>query len=164
MPELILRPARVADAKEIVRVQHESWAKAYQCLLPVTVPLRSEGERLALWQQRLEEHPCHTLLAEQSGALVGFIYWLGESSTEAQLRSLYLHPFFWRQGIGSTLLRQAMDDMRHDGLRRVSLWVLANNLRAERFYLRHGFYYDGQQQSKGSGAGTYLQRRMLRAL
>lgn len=164
MPELTLRPALVADAAEIARVQHESWAQAYKRLLPEGVPLRSEAERVALWQQRMQEHPCHTLLAEHAGALVGFVYWLGESTSEAQLRSLYLHPFFWRQGIGSLLLRQAMADMRHEGFRRVSLWVLANNLPAERFYLSHGFYYDGQQQSKGAGAATYLQRRMLRAL
>lgn len=119
---------------------------------------------MALWQQRLQEHPCHTLLAEQSGALVGFVYWLAGAALEAQLRSLYLHPFFWRQGIGSALLKQAMGDMRHEGQRRVGLWVLANNVRAERFYLSQGFYYDGQQQSKGSGRTVYLQRRMVRAL
>lgn len=164
MPELTLRPALVADAEEIARVQHESWSQAYKALLSGDFPLRSEGERVALWQQRLQEHPCHTLLAEQSGALVGFVYWLAGAALEAQLRSLYLHPFFWRQGIGSALLRQAMGDMRHEGQRRVGLWVLANNVRAERFYLSQGFYYDGQQQSKGSGRAIYLQRRMVRAL
>lgn len=122
MPELRIRPALMADADEIALVQHESWVKAYSSLLPNGFPLRSEGERISIWQERIVAHPCHTLLAEQDSALVGFVYWLPETSHQAMLRSLYLHPFFWRQGIGSRLLQQALDDMRRDGIRRVGLW------------------------------------------
>ena len=164
MPELRIRPALMADADEIALVQHESWVKAYASLLPKGFPLRSEGERISIWQERIVAHPCHTLLAEQDGALVGFVYWLPETSHQAMLRSLYLHPFFWRQGIGSRLLQQALDDMRRDGIRRVGLWVLVNNLRAERFYLSQGFHYDGQLQSQPLGSGTYQQRHMIKVL
>lgn len=164
MPELRIRPAVMADSGEIAQVQHESWVQAYRQLLPRDFPLRSEAERITIWQERIAAHPCHTLLAEQDDALVGFLYWIPEASHRALLRSLYLHPFFWRQGIGSQLLRQAMGDMCSEGIRRLSLWVLANNIPAERFYLSHGFHYDGQSQSQPLGSGRYLQRHMVKAL
>jgi GNAT superfamily N-acetyltransferase len=164
MPELTIRPALVVDAGEIAQVQHESWIQAYRKLLPRDFPLRSEGERVAIWQERISAHPCHTLLAEQDGALVGFLYWIPEAPHRALLRSLYLHPFFWRQGIGSQLLVQVLDDLQRDDIRRLSLWVLANNIAAERFYLHHGFHYDGQSQSQPLGSGTYLQRHMIKTL
>ena len=66
--------------------------------------------------------------------------------------------------IGSHLLQQALEDMRRDGIRRVGLWVLVNNRRAERFYLSQGFHYDGQLQSQPLGPGTYQQRHMLKVL
>ena len=70
MQELRIRPALMADADEIALVQHESWVKAYSSLLPNGFPLRSEGERISIWQERIVAHPCHTLLAEQDGQFI----------------------------------------------------------------------------------------------
>jgi RimJ/RimL family protein N-acetyltransferase len=164
MSELIIRPALVADAAEVAQVQHESWCQAYRSLLPKDFPLRTQDERILIWEKRITAHPCQTLLAERNGSLLGFIYWESGTERNALLRSLYLHPFFWRQGIGSRLLLQALDDMRQQGFRRVGLWVLANNLRAERFYLRQGFHYDGQLQTRSFGSGSYQNRFMVKLL
>lgn len=164
MSVLTMRPAQSKDAPEIARVQQESWSAAYSGLLPSSFPLRSEQERIAIWKQRLVDWPCHTILAEIDDGLVGFLFWHPELRLQALLKSLYLHPFFWNQGIGHQLLQQGLDDMRTEQMQRVDLWVLANNLRAEHFYLREGFRYDGRHHQQMVGQGQYQQRHMFRSL
>lgn len=165
MPELKIRPALAQDAREIACVQHESWVEAYRHLLPSGFPLRGEDERVNLWQQRVCDHPCHTLVAEIDGAIVGFLFWDSISSVMAEISSFYLHPFVWRRGIGRLLLGQVLTDMSLNGFLRVGLWVMSGNLRAERFYLSQGFHYDGQtRQRQFAIMGGYIQRHMVRSL
>lgn len=164
MPDLMIRPALRSDAAEIAQVQQESWEQAYQNIVPKGIPLRAVKARIAIWQERIEEDPCHTLLAEHDGALVGFLYWNQEKPGSAHLRSLYLHPLFWRQGIGSQLLQQAEQDMRRAGFSRLGLWVLQGNVRAERFYQHHGFRYDGRVEARQTDAGSYQQRYMYKRM
>ncbi len=164
MPELTLRPARVSDAREIAQVQQESWIQAYAGLLPGGFPLRDKEERVVIWQQRIEHYPCHTLVAEIDRALVGVIFWEQHSAYQAEIGSLYLHPFYWSQGIGRQLLASVLEDMRHDKIVRVSLWVMSGNLRAERFYLANGFQYDGKTRVWQMTGASYRQRSMVRTL
>lgn len=44
-----------------------------------------------------------------------------------------------RQGLGSHLLEQAMDEMRAEGYTRFYLWAIRGNDSADTFYRRHGF-------------------------
>lgn len=51
-----------------------------------------------------------------------------------EIVELYVEPFFADQGIGSRLIAFAVGQHQCD-----SLWVLRKNVRAQRFYARHGF-------------------------
>lgn len=164
MPELTLRPALVSDAEEIALVQQESWEQAYAGLLPDRFPLREKEEREVIWVQRIEQYPCQTLVAEIDKAIVGVIFWEAHSAYQAEIGSLYLHPFYWRQGIGRQLMASVLKDMRHEKIVRVNLWVMSGNLRAERFYLANGFQYDGQRRLRQMAGASYSQRRMVRSL
>jgi GNAT superfamily N-acetyltransferase len=69
-------------------------------------------------------------VAEDEGVLVGILVlegpWVGQ---------LYVEPGLTGRGIGGWLLDIAKRE-RPDGLR---LWTFASNVRAQRFYERHGF-------------------------
>jgi len=54
--------------------------------------------------------------------------------TDHQILELYVDSFFENQGIGSKLIRFAIEQMNCD-----HLWVLEKNEKAIRFYQRHGF-------------------------
>ena len=54
--------------------------------------------------------------------------------SEDQIIELYVDPFFVDQGIGSKLIKFAIEQMHCD-----HLWVLEKNVKAQRFYQRHGF-------------------------
>ncbi len=51
-----------------------------------------------------------------------------------QISKLYVDSFFENQGIGSSLIQFATEQMHCD-----FLWVLEKNSKAQRFYQRHGF-------------------------
>lgn len=144
MPTLILRPAERTDALEIARVQFESAQAANREVGLEAVPWRDELTRQAIWQQRIADHPCQTLVATEGGAITGLVFWQRLRPGTALLKSLYVHPFFWHRKIGHRLYRQAIEDMRLEDIRRVELWVMTGNRRAERFYLQEGLRYDQQ--------------------
>lgn len=54
--------------------------------------------------------------------------------SENQILELYVDSFFENQGIGSDLIKFAIEQMHCD-----FLWVLEKNVKAQRFYKRHGF-------------------------
>ena len=56
-----------------------------------------------------------------------------------ELSKFYVHPAHHGQGVANALMQGALDVARSGG--HVSLWLGVNNenVRAQRFYLRHGF-------------------------
>lgn len=59
----------------------------------------------------------------------------------SQIIELYVDSFFENKGIGSKLVRFAIEQMNCK-----YLWVLEKNLSAIRFYQRHGFVITGEKQ------------------
>lgn len=53
--------------------------------------------------------------------------------------SYYLAPSVWGQGVGDRLMHAGLAHLPQPVVR---LWVLRDNLRAVRFYERHGFEID----------------------
>ena len=54
---------------------------------------------------------------------------------EDDLDQLYVHPRWTGHGLGSSLVELAKDRHPHG----LALWTFATNVRARRFYERHGF-------------------------
>lgn len=68
-------------------------------------------------------------VAEDAGRIVGFVAWHG-----GEVDCLYVDADHLGRGIGTMLLRLAMDDQP-----RLELWAFAKNTRALAFYRKHGF-------------------------
>ena len=58
-----------------------------------------------------------------------------------QIVELYVDSFFENQGIGSKLIKYAIEQLDCD-----FLWVLEKNINAIRFYQRHGFMITEEKQ------------------
>jgi ribosomal protein S18 acetylase RimI-like enzyme len=134
----MIRPATPEDAEATARVHVESWGAAY------TLP----GPTL---DQRLDMHrrfPA-SFVAEVDGEIVGFVG-VGpsrDSDAEGELYTIYVHPGHWRGGVGRELIRAGEERMRELGYRRVVLWVLDGNERAQRFYESEGWSSDGERRT-----------------
>ena len=73
------------------------------------------------------------------GVVKGLVAVRGE-----EIEKLYVEPAFQSQGIGARLLEHAVSNL---GAR--WLWALEKNVRALRFYARHGFVPTGERTSEG---------------
>lgn len=88
---------------------------------------------------------------EDAGRIVGFAC-VGPARDDdpdragAELQVLYVLPEWWRRGVGAPLLARCGDELRRWDERAATLWVLADNLDAQRFYDRHGWRPDGGER------------------
>lgn len=79
----------------------------------------------------------------------GFLCWQ-ETAEGVEIVALHSLPESWGTGLGHALLTEALQ--RFDG-KSVQLWVFRDNIRARRFYEKHGLSWDGsQRESKFDGA------------
>jgi putative acetyltransferase len=96
--------------------------------LPYLPDLHDAQEDRAFFRERVFA-TCEVWVGESDGRLVAFC-----AFREGWLDHLYVHPEYQGRGLGTALLRQAMD--RNDELR---LWTFQRNERARRFYEARGF-------------------------
>lgn len=134
MPLLFrLRRARRTNAEAIARVHVASWQAAYRDIIPNTTIDGFDLPRCIIsWQRQLDSGVTVWVVTEDD-LLVGFAEVRG-----SEVPVLYIHPGWWRLGLGSRLLRRALADIAKNGHRQAGIWVLADNAEAREFYDRHG--------------------------
>jgi ribosomal protein S18 acetylase RimI-like enzyme len=148
-----IRSASAKDARAIAEVHVCAWRVGYHGLMPAQVlDGLSVDEREAFWQELLDSDATDarfTLVCQIGRRLSGFCR-VGTPSPDAdarpqtaQLAALYVDPRDWHQGVGSDLLSAALERLRAERYREVSLWVLEGNERALSLYRRFGFELDG---------------------
>jgi GNAT superfamily N-acetyltransferase len=149
-PELVVRTARVEDARQMAQVQAQSWQETYRGLMtdavlddPDFVPHRERFWVAVLSDQRYAQNRAAVVLYDNR--LVG-IAMAGppldaDAAWATQLYVLYVVAEHHGTGAGAALLN-AVVRLEHDA----SLWVADPNPRAQAFYRKHGFKPDGTTQ------------------
>jgi ribosomal protein S18 acetylase RimI-like enzyme len=140
-----IEPAALAHCREIAEVHVLSWQQAYTGLLAAEyLSALSVDGREAAWREAVVKGMPKLLVAMADGRVAGFVAF-GPSRDKdaapgaAEVWALYLAPSCWSQGIGRTLWLAALEHIRTQACSSVSLWVLAGNERARRFYAAAGF-------------------------
>ncbi len=139
-----LRAARPADAPAISRLHAESWRGAYRGMLSdAYLDGDVHGERAAFWQRALSQPPAnqHVIVAEDDGALLGFVSLYGDDDPAwgTRIEAVHVAPGNKRRGVGARLMvaAAAWCEVAHPG-RGIYLHVLQPNVAAQRFYERIG--------------------------
>jgi len=70
---------------------------------------------------------------------------------------MYVTPSRWSRGVGRLLWTHARARLAAQGYKRVSVWVLAKNTRAIKFYCAAGFAADPSGRKEVMMAGKSLQ-------
>ncbi len=84
------------------------------------------------------------VVAELDGQVVGYAgFWL--ENGRAHIAKLAVHPAYRRRGIGSALLQQMIDQIRHIGYNEAFLEVRRSNVEAQELYRRFGFHFERVQ-------------------
>lgn len=143
---LTVRPARAGDGYAIATIRSASWRSGYRGILPdeVLAGIHPDPERRES-HLRAEASGVRQYLAELDGHPVG---WAASGPSRdpdtapdtREIYACYVHPDYWRQGVGETLMTVATTEA---GQVPVSLWVLTDNHRGRRFYEALGFVADG---------------------
>lgn len=145
----------------MAHVHVESWRSTYRGLMSDAV-LDDPGfvaRREGFWTATLtdERYAANRVaVAEHDGQVVGIAMSgpsVGSSPGTVQLYVLYLLDGHHGSGAGSALLDAVLELDDH-----AALWVADPNPRAQAFYRKHGFAFDGTEQTDGG----VRERRMIR--
>jgi GNAT superfamily N-acetyltransferase len=171
---MIIRRARPTDAAAMAIVHVESWRAAYVGLVPAVVLNQlSVPARAASWTRILgegEARGSRSWVAVVEGRIVGFLSAGPTRDADdhrgqvGEVYAIYLLSTAWGRGLGGALLRAAEDDLCERGYRAATIWVLAGNARARRFYAQCGYDADGGAQNESVGPAVLPSVRYRRTL
>jgi putative acetyltransferase len=135
-----LRPYATADEDTAIELWRRTWQQAY--------PQLDFAARLDWWRERWRSElvPVATItVAERDGALVGFVT---VDPKSGYLDQIVVAPDAWGSGLAAALLAEA----RRIAPAGLDLYVNQDNVRAVRFYEKHGFVIAGADVNPRSGA------------
>ena len=99
------------------------------------------------------------IVAQINGFIVGFVVGFLTSEKTGRIFSLAVHPSYQNRKLGSALLKEIKDVFREMGVSEIILEVRSGNVKAKRFYERHGFITtDVMEKYYNDGESAYLMR------
>jgi ribosomal protein S18 acetylase RimI-like enzyme len=150
-----LSAAQPQDALAIAGVHVASWQAAYVGMIPEDyLASLSVEERAGAWREILGHDATEVWIARErrdrglGDEILGFVCFgpcrEPEPAAErvGEIGSIYVSPGHWGRGIGRALWLRARERLTATGFATVMLWVLADNVRAIRFYQAAGFRED----------------------
>ncbi|HYM79588.1 MAG TPA: GNAT family N-acetyltransferase [Candidatus Dormibacteraeota bacterium] len=165
-----LRPAEPDDSIAVARVHVRSWQVAYRTLLPDDYLDQLRPEDRAERYDFASRDPLkpQTIVAAEEGLILGFATTAPSRDADmpghGELYALYVDPDKWGQGIGVALVSAARASLSSLGFRNALLWVLAGNVRAERFYRIDQWVPDGSRRTDSVWGVTVNEIRYQRGL
>ncbi len=150
---ITIRQASAKDARQIAEIIVEDWKAAYRGVIEdAYLDSLSVEERCA---REVGRYAQYTVAAE--GEKVLGLAWnelTDGEDTDCEIVALYVRYADRNRGIGKALFRNAADDFRAAGRKRMIVWCLRDNLEARKFYEAMG----GKEHRAGShiwGAREY---------
>jgi GNAT superfamily N-acetyltransferase len=160
------REATEADAPVIAAIHGANWLVNYVgALAEDLTPEALLVDRNNVWRRRLSSPPAnqHVLLAEDAGTVVGFACAHGAKDARwgTFLDNIHVAGDNKSRGIGLELVRRVAcwSAKNHPGCG-LHLWVLEQNVRAQRFYQRLGAEDSGEGEVWGPPAGNNAPSRL----
>lgn len=138
--QMTVRNAEQKDMKRLGYIMAVSFQTAFSDFISQeTLETCAEEEAcVALLEAIYREGTMHFLIGGDSGMLV----WK-KAGDAAEIVAIHSVPESWGSGLGHAMLEKAMIQM---GETPVFLWAFKDNLRARRFYEKHGFRWDGNER------------------
>ncbi|MGO1972315.1 MAG: GNAT family N-acetyltransferase [Propionibacteriaceae bacterium] len=166
-----VRPAVAADAAGVARVQTLGWQHGYAGLLPddFLAGLDLEASRRR-WRSQLTHADRTTsefVLVDGSETVLAMMV-VGPSTdpdrpTDGSLGhvyALYVVSERWGAGLGHALHERGMRALAESGYTEATLWVLEGNVRALRFYGRHGWTNDHLTKTEERPGASLVEHRL----
>ena len=154
----------------VARVHVRSWQVAYRTLIPdhFLDNLRPEDRARRYDFATRDPYKPRTVVATEGQAILGFATTSPSRDADlpehGELCALYVDPKLWGRGVGAVLIAAARARLVEAGFRNALLWMLAGNIRAERFYGIDGWMSDGMCRTDTSRGVVLEELRLQRKL
>ena len=153
---ITIRLATYADAADMANIHARSWEVAYRDIVPEEYIKAKSPTRESLWKRILSVENDKHFIILNSDIAVGMVTVGTPQQDNIQIKNdagiddsfwevhgIYLHPDYYRLGIGTMAIDFAMNKARAAGKTNILLWVFEENQNAIRFYNKCGFWADG---------------------
>ncbi len=147
---ITIRAATTEDIPTIATLHIEGWKGAYGGIVDQGyLDGLSVEKRIVDWTGWMAAGESDVFLAEDGAKAAGFVV-TGRTKTpppgsspirpshSGEIYALYLHPDYWRKGIGMMLIKHAARHLKDKKHSAICLWVLDANTRAKSFYEKMG--------------------------
>jgi putative acetyltransferase len=138
-----LRPYRPADENAAIELWRRTWQQHY--------PRIDFSARVDWWRQRWQTElvpVAHIAIAEAGNTMLGFVT---VDTKSFDLDQIVVAPEAWGSGVAAALI----DEAKRLSPQGLDLHVNKDNLRAIRFYEKHGFAISGEALNWRSGAPVH---------
>ncbi len=155
--DITIRLAVPADAPDMAEIHMRSWKAAYKGIVPEEYIQRQNKKRPAMWQQIMARENTTKYVIQKDGKTVGFVCVVATTQDDdtaddvCELEGIYLHPDYYRQGIGTKALEFAFDIAHGWNKSFMTLWVFSENINSIKFYETFGFVPDGKTKTLDMG-------------
>ena len=154
------------DVAAIADIYVQSWKTAYRGIVPQDFLDKLDGNG---WADFLREGQCESYVV-----IKGNRRYMGTASVcpareksmtgWGELVSLYLLPEAFGKGYAEPLFCAAMRGLLQMGYEEAYLWVLEENLRAQRFYEKQGFRKNGDRMEIAVGGKELVEIRYVKRI
>ncbi|MDP9027403.1 MAG: GNAT family N-acetyltransferase [Actinomycetota bacterium] len=161
MSDIVVRRAAVEDAPAIARVHIQAWRETYSRLLePGELDDLDVDARAVRWEQIIADARSTVWVAAIAEKTIGFatagVRRDHEMPRPIELEAIYVLAAHHGSAAGQRLLDAAIGDSP------AFLFVAADNPRAQAFYRRNGFEFDGVMESVPLVRTPIVSSRMVR--
>ena len=154
--DIAIRLAVPADAPDFAEIHIRSWEAAYKDIIPADYIREKNAARHDLWKRIITGENTIHYIVQKNGKTAGIMTVAPSRDNDAddsfyELRGIYLHPDYYRQGIGTHAMEYAYSVARDLGKTTMTVWLLADNYNAKSFYEKCGFIADGKTETHDMG-------------
>ena len=157
------RNAVPGDERILAQIQTESWKTAFADILSP-----EELQRCTVMENAVQMY--HSVLQQKACSLA--IEYVSEQphciaawgnnrcdleESVGELICIHSMPKNWAKGYGSTMMKYVLTQLQQEGYESAILWVFESNIRARKFYEKHGFKLTEQKrQTNGTWEIMYM--------
>lgn len=147
----MILPMQASHIEAIAKAQMLAWQSAFRGILSDhQLDSLSYTRFVENWRKILGNPQRHNLVkVSKDHRALGFVSWgpCRDNPEMGEIYGLYVHPDWWRKGIGQALMLAALEQLtRETGYQQVCLWVMQANQGSRRFYEKMGFSPTGSSQ------------------
>ena len=140
-----IRKVQIGDEKILAYIQTESWKKAFADIIS-----KEDMKKYAdinkseeMYEYLLSNNIGYGMILLIEGRPHGIAYWdkTREENMPEYAEIICIHSLQdnWGKGYGSRMMEHVLKEIKEAGYEKVMLWVFEENMRAIRFYEKHGF-------------------------